>query len=58
MSVRRLHQSTTPLKKNQVYNWFDRYKPQSETKIYTIRNDVKPKESFVQRFVKRTVDEY
>ncbi|GFD90255.1 hypothetical protein KUL152_24810 [Tenacibaculum sp. KUL152] len=58
MSVRRLYQSTTPLKKDQVYNWFDRYKPQSETKIYTIRNDVKPKESFVQRFVRRTVDEY
>ncbi|AXT40832.1 exodeoxyribonuclease VII large subunit [Alteromonas sp. BL110] len=53
MSVEKLFKNTSPLQKNQIYNWFDRYKPQEQQKIYILSSDIekrpKPNLSFTKR---------
>ncbi|MBT3136871.1 exodeoxyribonuclease VII large subunit [Alteromonas sp. ALT199] len=38
MSVEKLRNIAIPLQKNQMYNWFDRYKPQEQQKIHILNS--------------------
>jgi hypothetical protein len=52
MSVNKNEEVSAPLKKNQVYNWFDRYKTTEETRVYTLTHNAYTKPSLVKRFIK------
>ncbi|WP_421132456.1 exodeoxyribonuclease VII large subunit [Alteromonas sp. A079] len=43
MSVSKFHSSTTPLKKDQVYNWFDKYNANQGSQAYVMNQQVKEK---------------
>ncbi|WP_334021171.1 exodeoxyribonuclease VII large subunit [Alteromonas sp. S015] len=57
MSVEKLVEVAKPLQKNQMYNWFDRYKSKEQQKVYILNS--KPEEtarlslSLVKRLTER-----
>ncbi len=54
MSVEKLHSVSQPLQKDQVYNWFDRYKPKEQAKVHILSSNVKRKSnSLMKRFIER-----
>ncbi|PRO68515.1 exodeoxyribonuclease VII large subunit [Alteromonas gracilis] len=54
MAVEKLHSASQPLQKNQVYNWFDKYKPKEQAKIHILSSSVKRKSiNPVRRFIEK-----
>ncbi|AEA97194.2 exodeoxyribonuclease VII large subunit [Alteromonas mediterranea MED64] len=53
MSVVKSYNHTSSLQKNQVYNWYDRYKPKQQLKTYVLSDNVKPKATPKTSFIKR-----
>ena len=53
MSVEKMFNKTTPLQKNQMYNWFDRYKPQGKQTLYILSDDIEKKSKLNLSFTKR-----
>jgi len=54
MSMEKLHSAKQPLQKDQVYNWFDRYKPREQAKVHILSSDVKRKSiNPVMRFIEK-----
>lgn|GEM_PF-4280383 len=51
MSANKFHSSPNPLKKDQVYNWFDKHNASIDSKAYIMNQHVKEdaKPSFGQR---------
>jgi len=43
VSVEKLFDVATPLQKNQMYNWFDRYKSKEQQKVYILSSEVESK---------------
>ena len=41
MSVVKSYNHTSSLQKNQVYNWYDRYKPKQQLKTYLLKKYLK-----------------
>nr|WP_233095146.1 exodeoxyribonuclease VII large subunit [Alteromonas sp. IB21] len=43
----------TPLQKNQMYNWFDRYKSKEQQKVYILSSDTERKSTLKVALSKR-----
>ena len=54
MSVEKLHSKDQPLQKDQVYNWYDRYKPKEQAKVHLLSNSARRKPvSLIKRFIEK-----
>lgn len=53
LSVEKLFKSTSPLQKNQIYNWFDRYKPEEQQKVYILSSEFEKRPKRNLSFTKR-----
>ena len=53
LSVEKLFNNASPLQKNQMYNWFDRYKPQDKQKVYILGSDIEKRSKLNLSLVKR-----
>jgi len=53
VSVEKLFNVAIPLQKNQMYNWFDRYKPKEQQKVYILSSDIEQKSSLKKTLLKR-----
>lgn len=54
MSVEKLHSMKQPLRKDQVYNWYDRYKPKEQAKVHILSNNVQRRPiNLIKRFIEK-----
>jgi hypothetical protein len=53
VSVEKLDKVASPLQKNQMYNWFDRYKPKEQQKVYILTAKTEEKPTLSLPLVKR-----
>lgn len=53
VSVEKLVKVASPLQKNQMYNWFDRYKPKEQQKVYILTAKTEEKPTLSLPLVKR-----
>ncbi|MFZ8198199.1 exodeoxyribonuclease VII large subunit [Alteromonas portus] len=53
MSVEKLFKNASPLQKNQMYNWYDRYKPQEQQKVYILSSEMEQKPILNLSMIKR-----
>ena len=53
LSVEKLFKNASPLQKNQMYNWFDRYKPQEQQKVYILSSEMEQRPILNLPMIKR-----
>ncbi|TKB03575.1 exodeoxyribonuclease VII large subunit [Alteromonas portus] len=53
MSVEKLFKNASPLQKNQMYNWYDRYKPQEQQKVYILSSEMEQRTILNLSMIKR-----
>ena len=53
MSVEKLFDTKSELQKNQMYNWFDKYKPREQQKVYILNCEPQEKTRLRTPLVRR-----